>query len=161
MKKVIVPIVSFVLGAIIFGSIGVYAASQLLAKDIVYKDTNVEAALNDLYIKKNFQSVSLLHRNMISGNTTTTYTFTEDVDLGIVVISASNDINDSSYYSASLDSLSNGSYQQIDSTSVAVSVSTPGAGHKTTIYKIAGVTSGTTMNYTTRFAGQIQILKIN
>lgn len=38
----------FILGAVIFGSIGVVAAT-IQAKDITYKNTNVESALNDLY----------------------------------------------------------------------------------------------------------------
>ena len=53
MKKYIkVSIISFILGAIIFGSVGVLA-SQIFARDIKYNDTNVESALNDLYSKAN------------------------------------------------------------------------------------------------------------
>jgi hypothetical protein len=49
MKKIVI---GFIIGAITFSGIGVLAANYL-AKDIKYKDTNVEAALNDLYNKSN------------------------------------------------------------------------------------------------------------
>ncbi len=49
MKHKIIPILTFIMGAIIFGSIGIYAASEVLASQIRYKDTTVDAALNDLY----------------------------------------------------------------------------------------------------------------
>ena len=53
-KKLIVSnIFSFVLGAIIFGCIGAYAATLISASEVQYKDTNVSAALNDLYDKSN------------------------------------------------------------------------------------------------------------
>ena len=49
MKKIIKNnVLGFILGAIIFSGITVYATSYL-AKDVTYKDTNVETALNDLY----------------------------------------------------------------------------------------------------------------
>ena len=46
MKK---NIVFFMLVAIIFTSIGVYAGTRISAADIDYNDTTVEAAINDLY----------------------------------------------------------------------------------------------------------------
>lgn len=42
-------IFGFILGALIFGSIGVYAASLYSSSDVTYKNTTVEAALNELY----------------------------------------------------------------------------------------------------------------
>lgn len=59
MKKIIKnPILTFVLGALIFGGIGVVSAYTILASDIGYtpKDTtwevdNVEDAIDDLYSK--------------------------------------------------------------------------------------------------------------
>ena len=47
MKKVIL---GFIIGIVVCGVVGV-SAITLLAKDIAYKDTNVESALNDLYNK--------------------------------------------------------------------------------------------------------------
>ena len=44
-------LLGFILGAIVFGSIGVYAAIKIQASEIGYKDTTVEATLNDLYSK--------------------------------------------------------------------------------------------------------------
>ena len=49
MKKLII---GFILGAILFTGVGVLA-SQLFARDIIYGNTNVESALNDLYTKAN------------------------------------------------------------------------------------------------------------
>ena len=49
-KKLIV--FSFVLGLVISGGIA-YAANQILASDISYRDGTVESALNDLYSKAN------------------------------------------------------------------------------------------------------------
>ena len=42
-------ILSFILGAIIFMGIGVYAGTRISADQIEYKDTTVDLALNDLY----------------------------------------------------------------------------------------------------------------
>lgn len=54
MKKILkTKIFFFFLGAIIFGSIGAVSAYTLLASDVVYKNTTVENALNDLYEKEN------------------------------------------------------------------------------------------------------------
>lgn len=54
MKKFLINnMIGFTLSAIIFGSIGVYAASQILATSIIYKNTTVDQALDDLYIKTN------------------------------------------------------------------------------------------------------------
>ena len=52
----------FVIGTIIFGSIGVYATHKYQAKDISYKDTDVESAVNDLYGRVN-GSVSKLSKS--------------------------------------------------------------------------------------------------
>ncbi len=53
-KKIIVSnVFSFILGAIIFGCIGAYAATLISASEVQYKDTNVSSALNDLYEKSN------------------------------------------------------------------------------------------------------------
>ena len=49
MKRIIKnPIFTFIVGAIIFGTIGVYAVS-VASKDVTYNNTNVESAINDLY----------------------------------------------------------------------------------------------------------------
>ena len=67
MKKIIKnPIFMFILGAIIFGSIGV-AASQIFAKDIYFEpkegwtleENTVEAAIDDLYSKSNEKIIFL------------------------------------------------------------------------------------------------------
>ena len=52
-------LLAFILGAIIFGSVGVLA-SQIFARDISYGNTNVESALNDLYSKANEDIISKL-----------------------------------------------------------------------------------------------------
>ena len=62
MKKIFKKgyIFSFILGAIVFGSVGVYA-SNILASDITYKDTNVEDALDELYDKTHiFDNMTLV-----------------------------------------------------------------------------------------------------
>lgn len=48
MKKYIIGLIT---GLLIAGSIGVYAAIRIQASEIGYKDTTVEATLNDLYSK--------------------------------------------------------------------------------------------------------------
>jgi len=45
------PIVMFVLGALIFSSISVYAARKYYASDIEYKETTLDKALDTLYTK--------------------------------------------------------------------------------------------------------------
>ena len=66
MKKVIL---GFIIGIVVCGVVGV-SAYTLLAKDIAYKDTNVEAALNDLYTTTN-QTISNLQAELVSHNTLT------------------------------------------------------------------------------------------
>ncbi|MBE6161690.1 MAG: hypothetical protein E7158_05695 [Firmicutes bacterium] len=54
MKKVFKnPVVTFILGALIFSSISVYAAHKYAASNITYKDTTLDQALNTLYTKTN------------------------------------------------------------------------------------------------------------
>ena len=53
MKKYII---GFIAGAIIFGTIGVYAATQIYARQVSYDDTTVDQALDDLYKKANERS---------------------------------------------------------------------------------------------------------
>ena len=64
MKNIIKSrVFTFILGAIIFGSIGVYAATQYNASQITYNKNGkatVEAALNDLYTKNN-NKLTLVH----------------------------------------------------------------------------------------------------
>ena len=50
MKRVIKNnIFGFIVGAVIFTSIGVIAATAINARNIEYRDTNVESAIDDLY----------------------------------------------------------------------------------------------------------------
>ena len=50
MKRVIKNnIFGFIVGAVIFGCLGVIAANAINARDIVYRDTNVESAIDNLY----------------------------------------------------------------------------------------------------------------
>lgn len=59
MKRIIKSrIFTFIFGGIILGSIGVYAATQYKAEEILYKNTTVKAALDDLYSKGGTQSES-------------------------------------------------------------------------------------------------------
>ena len=64
-------IFAFVLGSVIFGSIGVYAASQILASDISYRDGTVENALNDLYSKADNQTMEGTVCMLVSGTKNT------------------------------------------------------------------------------------------
>ena len=50
MKKVIKNnIFGFILGAVIFTCVGVIAANSLNAREVIYRDTNVESAIDGLY----------------------------------------------------------------------------------------------------------------
>ena len=72
MKKFIKNnILGFIIGSIIFGSIGVLAASQILASDISYKDGTVESALNDLYTKADNQTMEGTVCMLVSGTKNT------------------------------------------------------------------------------------------
>ena len=53
MKGNIKLVIAFILGAVIFGCIGAYAATMIQSSDVLYNDTNVEAALNGLYTTQN------------------------------------------------------------------------------------------------------------
>lgn len=50
-------IVAFILGAIIFGGIGVYAAVKIQASEIEYNDTPLDEVLDDLYLKSQNSSL--------------------------------------------------------------------------------------------------------
>ena len=59
-KNIIKNILCFVLGGIVFGTIGVYAATTLLSQSVSYNNTtsgasstNVQGALDELYTKSN------------------------------------------------------------------------------------------------------------
>ena len=45
-------LIGFIIGGIVFGSIGVYAAIKMQASEISYKDPTVEQTLNSLYISR-------------------------------------------------------------------------------------------------------------
>ena len=51
MKRVKNSIFWFILGAVIFTSLGVIAANMVNAREVIYRDTNVETAIDDLYSK--------------------------------------------------------------------------------------------------------------
>ena len=176
MKKIFKSrVFAFVLGALLFGSIGVVSAYTILANDVGYtpKDTtwkksngeditNVKDAIDELYIKKQLSSVSLAGKESITGNTTMTYTFQEDIELGLVIVSASNNINDTSYYIATIQSLSSGNYSSLDNStsSFYLDEKTLG-GHRSQVYVIEGVKKDAILTVATRYAGLVQILKIN
>lgn len=67
MKKIIKNnILGFIIGAVLFSGITVYA-TKYLAGDITYKDTNVEEALNDLYENsKNIDGTEKYHNSAYS-----------------------------------------------------------------------------------------------
>ena len=71
MKNFLIKNRKLIYGIIIgslFSSVVVYAATTYLASDIKYKDTTVEAALNDLYNKKNDIGESEYLTNYIASN---------------------------------------------------------------------------------------------
>ena len=76
MKNNIKIMIAFVLGALIFGGIGVYAAIKIQADEIGYKDGTVEAALNDLYDKadgklgQTYSSFNFGHERLTNMSTT-------------------------------------------------------------------------------------------
>lgn len=56
MKKFIIKnILGFMIGGMLFGSIGVYAASKYKAEEVLYDDVTVKNALDELYDKVNSQ----------------------------------------------------------------------------------------------------------
>ena len=55
MKAIKNNIFGFIVGAVIFGCLGVIAANMVNARDILYRDTNVESAIDDLYTKANHE----------------------------------------------------------------------------------------------------------
>lgn len=70
MKKYII---GFILGAIVFAGIGVYAAIKIQADEIGYKEGTVEDALNDLYSKTNNSKKTCLYVSGTKGAVNTKY----------------------------------------------------------------------------------------
>lgn len=166
MKKIIKnPIFTFILGILICGSTAV-AASTMLARNITYTPNdntwdvnNVEAALDSLY--QNKSNVVLYDKKQYTGDVINTYTFGEKINLGIVVISSDNNINDGSYYVANINSLSSGTFEVLDDSYAMIGGNQGSSGHRSKIYVIKDVDAGAVMQYRTRYAGIVQILKIN
>ena len=170
MKKILKSrIFAFILGAVIFSGITALATG-LIASSVSYTPTwtksngedivNVSEALDELYTRKQLSSVTLFDKISKVGNETTTYTFKNDLDLGLVIITSSNNINDTSYYVSNINSLSNGNYSVIDDSAIYIGGGNE-AGHRSKIYLVEGITSGTTMQVSTRYASEIQILELN
>ena len=162
-KNNIKLILGFILGAIIFGGIGTVVAVTLLASNISYtpSDTtwnvnNVKEAIDELYSKKKPLLISYIGKNSILGNTTMTYTFNEDVELGMIILSASNDISDPSWYITDIQSLSSGSYRLIDNSTISYST----CGHRVQIYIIENVKKDSVLEVATRYAGLVQVVKL-
>ena len=91
MKKVLKNRLFLVLvTAIIVGSIAVYATSEILASQITYNDTTVEAALNDLYGKanKNITFGSPIYsENNYNGDQLESKTITQTLNKGKYIVS--------------------------------------------------------------------------
>ena len=57
MKKYLV---GFIMGAFIFGALGViHAEYKIFSRDVSYKETNVELALDELYSKSNINKQNM------------------------------------------------------------------------------------------------------
>ena len=70
MKKYLI---GFILGAIIFASISVYAVIKIQADEIGYNDTTVDQALNDLYTTANKEILNNLTVNLVAEVYSTRY----------------------------------------------------------------------------------------
>ena len=118
--------------------------------------------VNGTYIENITSSdIKFLGKNSIIGNTTMTYTITESVNLGIVVVTGSNNTDDTSYYTAEIMSLSNGNYREINNETVSFILSKDiQTGHRSRIYVIDNVQKGAVLTVATRYAGLMQIIKI-
>lgn len=165
LKKNIKLFVGIIVGIILSSGV-VYAINANLIEytpqDENWNVNNVTDALNNLYTEKHFSAVTFLGKNTVNGNTTMTYTFNEDVDLGFVVITASNNIDDSSYYSAQINSLTIGNYQVLDNTTRGFITSDKDtAGHRSIVYVIEEVKKDSVLTVATRYAGIVQVFKIN
>ena len=113
MKK---RIEGFILGALIFGSVGVYAAINIMANEIRYNNTTVADALNDLYINK---SPSVILNNITpttsierqTGEKISPLTITKNVSKGSYVVFAFVDA------AANINDKLNAHYDGLDDTS--------------------------------------------
>ena len=84
-------IIGFITGAILFSGITTYAASVYYAKDISYKDTNVESALNTLYEEQNKKVSSLgetYTKRYYNGTKNATNEVSLELDEGTYICSA-------------------------------------------------------------------------
>lgn len=156
----------FILTAIIFTGIGAIAENTISANQVTYtnsnnQETTVADALNDLYTKKLFSQITFLGKNTIIGNTTMTYTFDKDVDLGLVVVTASNDVNDLSKYTASIQSLTTGTYQLINDSTNSFTSNNSSAGHRSAVYIIENVKKDSVLTVATRWAGLVQVFEMS
>ena len=73
MKRKYVFAIGFILGAIIFSTVSVFATASFLASQITYKSTTLDVALDDLYDKANnyypLGTTSATASDILSGKT--------------------------------------------------------------------------------------------
>ena len=164
---------TFILGALIFGIGGVLAEYIIFADNVVYSPenenwevNNVQDALDELYtqysncsnLNTNLSTPRVIYTNNVAGPIVNTpYTFTEDVEYGIVVLSGANNTPDSTYLIAEITSLSSGTYARINQ--LVHSNSTYSFGNRTAIYEIRNVPKNAVINFRTRYGGLMQVLK--
>ena len=97
---------------------------------------------------------------MTSGvNLNAKYTFTEDVNYGYILVSGVNNVIDESYSVAIINSLSNGTYKQIDKKYNSYNA-TNSMEHNVRVYEIKDVKKGSVIDYSTRYIGSIYIFKV-
>ena len=121
-----------------------------------YDVTNYASA--NVNVNDNIENgISLVDKMQYTGNTSNTYTFHDKIDFGMVIITSSNNSNDSSYFISNINSLSSGSYEVFDD---STAISGSNIGHRSKIYFIRDVDVGTTIQFGTRYASLVQILKI-
>ena len=125
---------------------------QVLEK--YYKNLNVNVENNQL------QQITLYDTKQLIGNITTPYTFNGEINLGLIIISSSNNENNFERYVAEIDELSSGTYEIIDNTALTTAYSS-NAGHRCKIYLVHNINANSTVNFVTRYTSIVQILKIN
>ena len=73
MKRVIKNnIFGFIVGAVIFGCLGVIAANAINARDILYRDTNVESAIDNLYQQEAIVDSNYIYSNYVGVSSSST-----------------------------------------------------------------------------------------
>lgn len=161
MKKNIFIIIIFIFAF----TLGVYAKNIIDSSNIIFRSNyeewqpnNLSEAINDLYSINN-NNIEIIVENTTIGNSFFDYTFEENLNFGLLILTASQNVTTSDVLISEITDLTDGTYEEISDTIVSFQATTS-ASHRSHIYKLKDIKKGSILSMHTRYGGMYQILRI-